>query len=121
MGLLSVAVRTVAKQKASGGDHGNQYTGGKSEGAPTFGKTKEEIIKGLGFSKYQIGQFEKLAANPDAVEQAKQEAIRDGKPATRARATEARGNQYTGKMVVWGDQHNQKQPRLKGINIQKNG
>jgi len=69
--------------KASGGDHGNQYTGGKSDPAATFGKTKEETISDLGFSKKQVGQFEKLAANPDAVEQAKQEAIATGKPVTK--------------------------------------
>lgn len=60
--------------KASGGNHGNQYTGGKSNNTVTFAKTKEDIIKDLGFDRMQVSRFETLAANKDIIEEAKAEA-----------------------------------------------
>ena len=60
--------------KASGGDRGNQYTGGKSTPRDTFAKTKEKTLQDMGFSKNQISQAQKLARHPEIVEQAKVEA-----------------------------------------------
>ena len=59
--------------KASGGDHGNQYTGGKKDTAVHFA-TKADIIEKSGFTQKQVQRFETLAKNPDIVEQAKAEA-----------------------------------------------
>lgn len=45
-----------------------------SNTAGTRLETKEQAIKELGFNKMQVSRFEALAANPDLVEQIKQEA-----------------------------------------------
>jgi len=75
--------------KKSGGDRGNQYTGGKSPTAETFGKyenkTKEEIINDLGFSKQAAQRFETLADNADIVEYVKAEARENEDFPTRSR------------------------------------
>lgn len=60
--------------KASGGDHGNQYTGGKNNTAVNFGKSKADVIEESGFTPMQVSRFETLAAHPDIVEQTKAEA-----------------------------------------------
>lgn len=88
--------------KASGGDHGNQYTkqSAKIDTAVDFGKpdpanfftedledpgdwvfeeperpkTKAEVVKESGFSQKQIEHFQTLAENPDLVEEAKAKA-----------------------------------------------
>jgi hypothetical protein len=36
-----------------GGERGNQYTGGKSNGTDTFGKTQSQVAKEAGMSKRQ--------------------------------------------------------------------
>ncbi|MBR1606974.1 MAG: hypothetical protein IJ664_04620 [Clostridia bacterium] len=59
--------------KASGGDHGNQYTGGKNNTDVKFGKSKAEVISDMGFTPMQVSRFETLAAHPEIVEQAKVE------------------------------------------------
>lgn len=65
----------AAMPKGSGGDHGNQHTGGKRcIGAPFATETKEQAIKKIGFESTQAKRFEMLAENPDLVEQVKQEA-----------------------------------------------
>ena len=47
---------------ASGGDHGNQYTGGKNEVDHDFAKTsKAETIRDMGFTEYQARDFQTLA------------------------------------------------------------
>ena len=67
-------------QKTSGGDHGNQYTCGKSDSAVTFGKTKIDTLREAGFKgdndnmKKMVSRFQTLAAHPEIVEQAKAEA-----------------------------------------------
>lgn len=60
--------------KASGGDHGNQYTGGKNNTSDNFAKTKAEVIAEAGFTPMQVSRFETLAAHPEIVAQAKAEA-----------------------------------------------
>lgn len=60
--------------KASGGDHGNQHTGGKKDSGVVFAKPKAEVIAQAGFTPKQVQRFETLAANPDLVAQAKAEA-----------------------------------------------
>ena len=63
---------------------GNQYSEKwNSRSSAENPKSKAETIAELGFSPDQVNRFEKLAANPDAVEQAKQEAIATGKPVTK--------------------------------------
>lgn len=57
--------------KASGGDHGNQYTGGKNDSGVHFASTKAEVIEQAGFTPKQVQRFETLAAHPEIVEQAK--------------------------------------------------
>ena len=61
--------------KASGGDHGNQYTGGKNDTAVDFAKpTKLQAVEALGFTPKQAERFETLADHPEEVAQAKAEA-----------------------------------------------
>lgn len=60
--------------KATGGDHGNQYTGGKNDTAVDFGKSKSDVIRDAGFTPKQVERFQTLAAHPEIVEQAKAEA-----------------------------------------------
>lgn len=60
--------------KASGGDHGNQYTGGKNDTAVDFAKPKADIIRDAGFTQKQVERFQTLAAHPEIVAQAKAEA-----------------------------------------------
>lgn len=57
--------------KASGGDHGNQYTGGKNYAAIDFAKTKAKVISDAGLKPRQTQQFETLAKNPEIVAEAK--------------------------------------------------
>jgi hypothetical protein len=71
--------------KKSGGDRGNQYTGGKTDTAVGFAKTKTTIVSDLGFSEKQAERFETLADNKDLVEQVKAEARENDEIPTRAR------------------------------------
>ena len=85
--LLDAEVRigemTKQMPKASGGDHGNQYTGGKIRTAANFGKTKDEVIRELGFNKDQVSRMEILADNPDVVEEVKAKARENDEIPTR--------------------------------------
>ena len=78
--------------KGSGGDRGNQYTGGKIRTAAGFGKSenkpKKDVIAELGFSQDQSERLEKLADNKDIVEFVKAEARESGEIPTRARVLE---------------------------------
>lgn len=60
--------------KVSGGDHGNQYTGGKNDTVVDFAKSKADVIREAGFTPKQVERFQTLAAHPEIVEQAKAEA-----------------------------------------------
>ena len=60
----------LAMPKASGGDHGNQYTSGKIPTAGEIAKptpqpkpleTKQEAAQKLGFNKQQVERFQTLA------------------------------------------------------------
>ena len=59
--------------KASGGDHGNQYTGGKINTDDKFATSKTKVISDMGFTPMQVSRFETLAAHPEIVAQAKAE------------------------------------------------
>lgn len=71
-----VRIGELMKQvpKSSGGDHGNQYTGGKNDTTVDFGKNKLEVIRDAGFTPKQVERFQTLASHPEIVEQAKAEA-----------------------------------------------
>ena len=87
--LLDAEVRigemTKAIPKASGGDHGNQYTGGKIDSDVVFGKArpKSEVVRDLGFSPKQVERMEILADNPDVVEEIKAKARENDEIPTR--------------------------------------
>ena len=53
--------------KQSGGDHGNQYTGGKNRDESNFGKTKAETISEMGYSKDQASDYQRMAQNQAVV------------------------------------------------------
>ena len=48
----------------TGGNRGNQYTGGVCDSGDTKAKTKEQIGAELGFSRQNMSRFEKLADHP---------------------------------------------------------
>ena len=89
----------LAMPKASGGNHGNQYTSAKFLTAEDFGnvpkpepkpiETKQEAAKKLGFNKQQVERFQTLAQNKDVVEQVKQEARANDDLATRTAVLQA--------------------------------
>lgn len=70
--------------KASGGDHGNQYTGGKINTDDKFATSKTKVISDMGFTPMQVSRFETLAAHPEIVAQAKAEARENDTIVTRA-------------------------------------
>lgn len=78
--------------KGSGGDRGNQHTGGKIRSGADFGKkgktTKKEIVENAGFSQDQAERFETLAENQDIVEFVKAEARENDDIPTRTRVLE---------------------------------
>lgn len=68
----------LAMPKASGGNHGNQYTSGKIPTSEEIAKpkpeskpieTKQEAAQKLGFNKQQVERFQTLAQHKDIVEQ----------------------------------------------------
>jgi hypothetical protein len=71
--------------KGSGGNRGNQYTGGKTDTVVDFAKTKEQVVNELGFSQKQAERFEILAENKDIIEQVKAEARENNELPTRSR------------------------------------
>jgi DNA modification methylase len=89
----------LAMPKASGGNHGNQYTSAKFLTAEDFGnvpkpepkpiETKQEAAQKLGFNKQQVERFQTLAQNKDVVEQVKQEARANDDLATRTAVLQA--------------------------------
>lgn len=87
--ILDAEVRigelTVTVPKASGGDRGNQYTGGKNDSGVVFGKSKKDIISDAGFTPRQVERFQQLAANPDLVAKAKAEARENDDIVSRSR------------------------------------
>ena len=74
--------------KASGGDHGNQYTGGKINTDDKFATSKTKVISDMGFTPMQVSRFETLAAHPEAVERAKAEARENQEMVTRSSVLE---------------------------------
>ena len=82
----------LAVPKASGGDRRSvefkNATGGdfeiKNDSGVEFGKSKAEIIEESGFSQKQVERFQILANNPEAMEQAKQDARDNEDIVTRA-------------------------------------
>lgn len=74
--------------KASGGDHGNQYTGGKINTDDKFATSKTKVISDMGFTPMQVSRFETLAAHPEAVERAKAEARENDEIVTRSSVLE---------------------------------
>jgi hypothetical protein len=92
--------------KGSGGDRRSEDF--KSCSAATFEKPKEDVIKELGFSKFQANRFETLADNQDLVEQVKQEAFENDDFPTRARVIDlakARREQEQGFYKKMDDGH----------------
>lgn len=70
--------------KASGGDHGNQYTGGKNEVDHDFAKTsKAETIRNMGFTEYQARDFQNLAKHEETVQKAIEDARKEDRIVTR--------------------------------------
>jgi len=72
--------------KASGGDHGNQHTGGKTAEVAVLPesriKTRKEAAEDLGFKEREVRRFQRIAKHPDCIEQAKAEAKETGKELT---------------------------------------
>lgn len=65
--------------KASGGDHGNQHTGGKISPALDFASpTKQQTVSSIGITQRQSEQFQLMANNPESVEKAKAKARQNG-------------------------------------------
>lgn len=71
-------------QKQSGGDHGNQYTGGKISPGVDFGKGKMQTVADMGMSQRQVEQYQQMAQNPKAVQVAIQKAIENGDVVSRS-------------------------------------
>lgn len=65
--------------KQSGGDHGNQYTGGKNRDESNFGKTKSETISEMGYSKDQASDYQRMAQNQAVVNLVLEQAEREGR------------------------------------------
>lgn len=92
--LLDAEVRIgeilAAMPKGSGGDRGNQYTGGKIPSDEDFGKLQKlKAAEELGFNRQQVERFQTLAANKDLVEAIKQEAREADDLPTRTAVLEA--------------------------------
>ena len=60
--------------KASGGNHGNQHTGGKKQGGLPFAKPKTETIAEAGIPREAAKQYQQMAEHPEIVQQAIAEA-----------------------------------------------
>ena len=73
----------LAIPKQSGGDHGNQWTGGKNLNVSNFAKTKSETIKEQGYSKDEASQYQRMAENPEIVQRVIEEAIANGEVVTK--------------------------------------
>lgn len=65
--------------KQSGGDRGNQYTGGKNRDESNFGKTKAETISEMGYSKDQTSDYQRMAQNQAVVNLVLEQAEREGR------------------------------------------
>lgn len=81
-------MRTVPK--ATGGDHGNQYTGGKKDTAVKFA-TKQSVIEQAGFTPKQVERFQQMAAHPEAVARAKAQAREAGDILSRSKVLQEVG------------------------------
>ena len=60
--------------KASGGDHGNQYTGGKNDTSGESATTKAKVLRENGISQKTAERFQQMAEHPEIVQQAIAEA-----------------------------------------------
>lgn len=74
----------LAMPKASGGDHGNQYTGGKNPDVGNFAKSKTETIKEMGYGKNEAADYQQMAKNPEIVRKVIEEATANGEVVTKA-------------------------------------
>lgn len=71
--------------KESGGDHGNQHTGGKTDSSVAFGKSpKQEFQQKVGLPERQIQRFQVLAEHPEEVQAAKEAARKAEKMVSRS-------------------------------------
>lgn len=80
---------TMAMPKASGGDRRSEVF--KNTHEDIFEKTKSEIIREAGFTPKQVSQFQRMAANPDAVERAKAQAREAGDILSRSKVLQEVG------------------------------
>lgn len=80
---------TMAMPKASGGDRRSDVF--KNTHEDIFEKTKSEIIREAGFTPKQVSQFQRMAANPDAVERAKAQAREAGDILSRSKVLQEVG------------------------------
>jgi N6-adenosine-specific RNA methylase IME4 len=80
---------TMTMPKASGGDRRSDVF--KNTHEDIFEKTKSEIIREAGFTPKQVSQFQRMAANPDAVERAKAQAREAGDILSRSKVLQEVG------------------------------
>lgn len=80
---------TMAMPKASGGDRRSDVF--KNTHEDIFEKTKSEIIREAGFTPKQVSQFQRMAANPEAVERAKAQAREAGDILSRSKVLQEVG------------------------------
>lgn len=69
--------------KASGGDRGNQYSGGKKSSAAPFATPRQNAKIEIGISQDQAKRYVKLAENKPTIEKVKVEARKNGNIVTR--------------------------------------
>lgn len=74
--LAEVKIGAMLKEipKASGGDHGNQHTGGKIVIQDKNAKTKAEVAAENNITPKQVAQFQQMAEHEDVVMEAIAEA-----------------------------------------------
>lgn len=69
--------------KNAGGDHGNQYTGGKKEDSLAFATPKQRFDATVGFSSRTMDDIQKISTRPDIIERVKAEKREAGEIVTR--------------------------------------
>ena len=74
----------LAIPKASGGDHGNQYTGGKNPDERQIAKTKSDTIKDMGYDRHEASDYQQMAKHPEVVQKVIDDALANGEIVTKS-------------------------------------
>ena len=86
---IELGKRTAGMKGASGGDHGNQYTGGKNPSRGSLPNTKADQLAAIDLKPQRASEYERMAEEEETVERYIEKSLADGKAPSKSGALKA--------------------------------